>query len=376
MQLSEIQKRVSRLAKRFTSKAYAIKEYFDLTNEHRQIILDDFNELVSITNELILTTEKDWHKLEGEQFKDNFTRSWLLYYISSKFIKAVGTSSVIDTFLNNPLDGKRGALATFREKIMDPKYAVELLKGMKQSLKHQGIITLMDTYRIPIESVSINARKLIKYRLFHLYLPLQIFIAERLAKPFRFKNRKELITDEQLSDLEPHLEAGDILLQRTNFKLTNITLPGFWTHTMIYDGQGNIIEAKPNHVRIIAWKKTAKADYLCVLRPKCPTIQKENAIKYAKAMIGKKYDFDFDFLSDEGFACSDLVLKAYPHFKPELRKIMGHMTYPPSNFIKLFNEGKLDYVYFLDGKEKKKRALLSPPSDLATSHLRSKWDLK
>jgi len=144
---------------------------------------------------------------------------------------------------------------------------------------------------------------------------------------------------------------------------------------MLYDGEGNIIESTPYKVRKIPWKKAVIADYLCVLRPKLSEKKKKLAVEYAESQIGKPYDLNFDFLSDEGLVCTELVLKSYPDLNPNLQSIAGRLTFPSSNFIKMFNEGKLDFVYFLDAWQKKKRAFLGTPKELSKSHLRSRWDL-
>lgn len=142
-----------------------------------------------------------------------------------------------------------------------------------------------------------------------------------------------------------------------------------------YDGEGHIIEATPDHVRSVPWKETAWGDYLAVLRPNNSDEDKKKAIEFARKQIGKKYDYNFDFLSDESLVCTELVLKAYPYMKPKMSNYFGRLAFPSSNFVEVFNEGKLDLIYFLDGRQLKNRAVIGTAKEFSTSHLRSKWDL-
>ncbi len=247
---------------------------------------------------------------------------------------------------------------------------------------------------------------------------------------------KPLITEAQLKVMEKLLEPGDILLTRHNWYLSNIGLPGFWPHSAIYIGDKDRLNAYFNGHEINAFilEQTGKeqtpvqylsghapkawwnyamqesaepfvileavsegvslstmndlqADYLGALRPQLRKLDKLKAILEAFTHFEKPYDFDFDFATDHALVCTELVWRSYrpgPDKKGlaiPLVTVMGRKTLPANNLAELFakehslDRPQLKFIYFLDGREKEKRAIVAGERAFIDSYRRTKWDV-
>ena len=176
----------------------------------------------------------------------------------------------------------------------------------------------------------------------------------RWAGDYRLtKNATPLITSQQLDQLAPLLEPGDILVERRDYYLSNFGITGYWKHLALYTGDLKTLDTyfkEPSQARwqqsfsdhlqatvTAVWQqKTAPAtpprvtveaiaegvvletlfesghaDSLAVLRPNLSKDQKMLAVQYALAQYGRPYDFDFDFNDTSSFACSELIYRAY-----------------------------------------------------------------
>jgi hypothetical protein len=128
-------------------------------------------------------------------------------------------------------------------------------------------------------------------------------------------------------------------------------------------------------------------DYLGVMRPRLPKLEKARAIARAFAYQGRPYDFDFDFLSDAGLVCTELVWKSYAPSADvkglalPLVEVAGRQTLPANEIIRRFDleldspNRQLDFVAFLDGRESNGDAVLSDVAAFRRSHTRLKWDV-
>jgi len=226
----------------------------------------------------------------------------------------------------------------------------------------------------------------IKDFLYHPYYDIRAVIATWIGD-FRYRHPEPLASPEQIDTLMTRLQPGDILLERKNFYLSNLLLPGFWPHSLIYigtledlkemellkhssinihyqvlqtleaaDSPGIFLEAVAEGVTLTSRRERLKADYLGVLRPRLSPQAKKEAILQAFRHLGKPYDFEFDFFSADKLVCSELVYRSYAgHLVFPLTRILGRYTAPPINLVKRFNEThgtpeqQLDFILFLDG---------------------------
>jgi hypothetical protein len=248
----------------------------------------------------------------------------------------------------------------------------------------------------------------------------------------RTTRRPPLISAEQIADLLRRLEPGDILLERREWYLSNIGLPGFWPHAALYvgtpadrrtlaghrdvrtwvrrEGQGDgdleallrgrapaaytasvtpddgharrVLEAISEGVAFTSLEHSAAADALAVLRPRLSVVERAAALVRAFGYAGRPYDFDFDFRTDGSLVCTELIYKAYePALRFSLVELLGRPVLPANELVRRFDAEfgtpaeQLRYVAFLDGQEDTGIAVERPVEEFRRSWRRPKWRL-
>lgn len=252
------------------------------------------------------------------------------------------------------------------------------------------------------KQTAANALKIAGGTAFTAWFPVQKGVAEwmgdtRVARADRF-----LITHAQIASFAPRLEPGDVFLERREWYLSNVGLPGFWPHAALYVGDASsraryfadddvrawvreqgrpdgdfeaflrerhasryakatpVIEAVSEGVSFTTLEHSASADSLAVLRPRTTKRAKAIAIARAFGYVGLPYDFNFDHHTDSAMVCSEVVFKAYEgHVTLPVASVMGHLTTPPNDIVREFDatygspRQQFDLVLFLDGHERK-----------------------
>jgi hypothetical protein len=263
----------------------------------------------------------------------------------------------------------------------------------------------------------------LKSELSRRWFPLQKSFAEWAGDTRFAGEERRLISDAQIAELKGKLEPGDIIVERRNWYLSNVGLPGFWPHAALYAGTAaqlaNLsadLPARLEQTRAAAWKALVErdaqgherpvveavsegvvassvehscgADYVAVLRPRLSKEARARAIERALAFFGRPYDFNFDFATDDQVVCSELVVKAYergPEGEACLTvpyvEILGRRAAPPTEFVRTFKQelgkpdAQLEFVHFLDGREEQRAAVTASAEALAASCERPKWDI-
>lgn len=285
-----------------------------------------------------------------------------------------------------------------------------------------------------------NALDIIKDTTTTAVFPAQKSFAEWFGDTRVARQGKPLMTKEALDKIIPTMEPGDVVVVRQNWFLSNIALPGFWPHAELYVGtaddlkkyfdadpeviawaqaqkekatsftdllgkryaakwkayggkdfQGHgpirVIEAISEGVSFTAPEHSFGVDYMGVMRPRLPKLEKAKAIARAFEFQGRPYDFEFDFFSDATLVCSEVVYKAYAPsadmkgLKIDLVDVAGRRTLPANDLVKLYDreagkpDRQLDFVAFIDGREKEGTVAISDEAAFRKSAARVKWDV-
>lgn len=265
------------------------------------------------------------------------------------------------------------------------------------------------------------------------WFPVQAETAEWLGDTKVHRKNAMLISLEQVREAAKKSEPGDVIVERRNWYLSNIGLPGFWPHAALWvgspdeliawsatdpeiekafgkplsqylaerhpeawkayttpDHEGNprrILEAISEGVSFNAAEESIRADYVAAMRPKLSKVEKAKAIDRAFGYAGRPYDFDFDFYTDSSLVCSELVFKAYepreamPGIKLGLEKVVGRMALGPNSIVRTFDQQlgtkdeQLTFAWFLDGTEKGENAVFASADDFRATWKRPKWDI-
>jgi hypothetical protein len=183
---------------------------------------------------------------------------------------------------------------------------------------------------------------------------------------------------EVLADVSSSLKAGDILLEKTPFRLTDKLIPGYWGHAAVWVGteaelkelgiwenplvaryhneirEGRlVVEALRSGVEMNTLQHFLNIDSIGILRkPDQSHEARATTIIQALRQVGKPYDFNFDVESKGRVYCSKLVYLSYSGIDWPTKKSLGRTTFTPDDVaIKAARGSSLQLVTFYhDGK--------------------------
>jgi len=263
-----------------------------------------------------------------------------------------------------------------------------------------------------------NALTIVQDAGFTAWFPVQSSVSEWMGDVKVFRQNYSLITVKQIGEIKKHLLPGDILLERREWYLSNMGLPGYWPHAALYIGTAEqranyfdddsvkrfftknngfeatlkhhyptayiasetpdqyghlpgVIEAISEGVSLTTLEHSVDADSVAILRPKLSKLEKAQAIQRAFHFIGRPYDFDFDFLTDAELVCTELIYKVYEPsatftgIRFPSRKILGRTVVTANDMVEMFDDeqerdnAQLEFIAFYDGHEYKKNAVKS-----------------
>jgi len=181
-----------------------------------------------------------------------------------------------------------------------------------------------------------------------------------------------------VSEVRGVLRAGDILLEKTPFRLTDKLIPGYWGHAAVWIGseaelkelgiwdhplvaghRGEIakgqlvVEALRSGVEMNTLEHFMNVDSIGVMRkPSAGREERARIVIQALRQVGKPYDFNFDVESKERVYCSKLVYLSYSGISWPTKKSVGRTTFTPDDVaIRAVKGHDLELVtFFHDGK--------------------------
>ena len=186
--------------------------------------------------------------------------------------------------------------------------------------------------------------------------------------------RKTVVTGQ----LHKTLQAGDILLEKTPFRLTDKLIPGYWGHAAVWVGtekelrqlgiwdnplvvryheqirQGRgVVEALRSGVEMNPLEQFMNIDSVGVLRkPTVNAAERSKVILQALRQVGKPYDFNFDVESKGKVYCSKLVYLTYSGIEWPTKKSLGRTTFTPDDVAAKALSGDFQLILFYhDGKQ-------------------------
>ena len=259
---------------------------------------------------------------------------------------------------------------------------------------------------------------------FDLWFPIQKNVTVGISA-VHVPAREHYIDAATLTAAAARLEPGDTLLARREWHLTNLGIPGYWTHAALYTGtldvideyfdgldelEGSsaseylrarhpeawaqmrepdpegfpiaVVEAVTAGVKVSSLEGAGSADSLAAVRPAASKSEKLRSILDALEHLGKPYDYNFDLATDNELVCSELVYKAYQRvdgvtLEPEM--FNGRALLSPNAICEKFDaeyDGprELEFALFLDGVERG-RVEDRDAEALRESHRRPKWHI-
>jgi len=277
-----------------------------------------------------------------------------------------------------------------------------------------------------------NALRMSKDAGFDAWFPVQKNVSEWMGDVKIKRQGRSLINSRQIQYLQTQLQPGDVLLERHEWYLSNVGLPGYWSHAALYIGTADerrayfkgldknllntqaqdfeaylqqrypqtyaaslhrhndghlprVIEAISEGVSLTTLQYSGEADSIAILRPRLNKAEKARAIAQAFFYQGRPYDFNFDFLTDAALVCTELIYKAYEPdsnyqgLRLPLLDVLGRKATPANEFAHLYDaeqgtpEQQFDLIAFLDGHERKDKAVLSTEAEFRQSWKRPKW---
>lgn len=433
------------------------------SREEKEVVWNTWQRLLDyfVALDAVKQNYKKYYKIKSETDRANefavfYTAFLMQYKYAMEFINIIENDSSFDVILNQPVPEiglKEDTYAGFKFHFLNVKIATEFVAqevlykiyGESEFLETGKMI---DTYRKFIWKIGAgkgelltfkNALSIAKKTGFSVVFPVQKGVSEWMGGTKVWRQQKYLISLKQIAEMQEKLQPGDIMLQRREWYLSNIGLPGFWTHAALYIGSKEerqkffkdtpalsewikdekkidggfealllkeypdayatsiavnekgyvprVIEAISPVVAFTTLEKSAKADSVIVLRPRLSKLEKAKAIYKAFHYSGRPYDFNFDFLTDDEIVCSELVYKVYEPrngyvgLKFPIKTVLGRNITAPNDIAAQFTQQfgtdkqQTDFVVFYDGYEKENKAVVSNVEEFNKSWTRPKWHI-
>ncbi len=433
-----------------------LKKKLPLTNDQRAELRTSYVQFLDSVRELDLIIQGLEKNIDPLKSSEYFYLSWSAFLAQYRgvieFLEHVKKIPSNDIFFNEVNTEYQIEADSFKkikfhflnvEKFL--KYSGLKLESLNLDLKDEVLKKMIDEdnkviekfhlYRGTIATIK-NTGKIIQSRAFKTYFPIQKNISEWMGDERVARGDQFLINEAQIAEVNAIVKPGDVMIERREWYLSNIGLPGFWPHAALYLGRPEerkelnenvvvqewvrsegvesgsfeellssrypevyaeslkeddhhkpyrVLEAMSEGVVFTSMEHSANADSLAVLRPKLELLDIAKSIVTALKYKGRPYDFNFDFRTDSEVVCSELIF--YTYQTTDLKNglsfpvttTLGRPVVTPNNIVKEFSETygtekqQYDFVLFLDGNDKKRQAKWSSVEELNKSWSRPKW---
>jgi hypothetical protein len=433
-----------------------------LTREQREAVWNTWKMLLDyqLALDSIGKYHEKFYKLEDKSAEsDSFYVAYATflaqYRFALDFIKAAENNAELPKILNDPVPEiglPKGTYDRYKLRYLNAARAAEfltmdateeILNADRPGPLRDGIERDTDAiWRVARgkgELMTVkNAIDVIKKAGLTAWFPVQAGVSEWMGDTKVARRGQSLISEAQIAEIGNKLEPGDILLERREWFLSNIGLPGYWPHAAIYIGTPEeraayfadeevhawvrqngiesgdfsellgkkypkadaasrapqehgriprVLEAISEGVSFTTLEHSADADAVAALRPRLSKKEKAMAVARAFHYSGRPYDFDFDFATDSQLVCTEVVYKAYEPGKDHkglklpLTTMLGRKVLSANLIAQQFHlqyekpAQQTDLVLFVDGYERTKNAVFSDVEEFRKSWKRPKWHI-
>jgi uncharacterized protein YycO len=181
--------------------------------------------------------------------------------------------------------------------------------------------------------------RLISFYFFKPIIRLAGKINWRIGRPYKVRKDK-------LQEMKMKIKPGMVVLTHKEYELTNLFIPGYWTHSAMIVSKDEIVEAAGQGVMKKKLDDFFQSidDFLLLEPCFCDRSAMQKASKFANQVIGYSYNYFF-MPRDRSFFCTELIFNAYAYASgkqiPEsykLRKVWdftGGESYLPKTLAEL-----------------------------------------
>jgi hypothetical protein len=442
--------------------AQKVKSVRMLEREHRATARRTWERLLDYVLALdsVAKLHRDFLKLEDKSLRrESFLVAYATflaeYRFALEFIDRIENEPAFDKLLNEPvpeLGLPEGTYARFKFRFLNVARGTEFVALNAVNLAYGGTAHPETREAAKADRAAIwkmgkgrgeqltllNGLNILKKAGWGAWFPVQTGVIEWMGDTKVWRRGRVLITEDQIAAMAPRVRPGDVVLQRREWYMSNIGVPGFWTHAALIIGtraerraffdtpavrawakergaadgdletllarecpevyklcatggeaghRPRVVEAIGEGVSVTTLEHSAAADSLVVLRPRVPKVERAAAVLRALRYVGRPYDYEFDFVTDAALVCTELVYKCYEPgggvagIPFELAETLGRKVLPPNDIARTFDETfgtdaqRFDFVLFLDGSERGRAAVESTVEAFRTSWTRPKWHI-
>ncbi|PRQ04346.1 hypothetical protein ENSA5_08550 [Enhygromyxa salina] len=446
-----------------------------LSSDEERLVLDAWEAIYAYSFALdqIRIFYEDWYRFDPSRAqRSRHLRSFLLTFASelalyekaTRLVLLIEQNRNVVKYLDAPHRDRglgEDSYSSFRQQLQGARDATRVIAGKQylrwleqamngraeaRAIGYAWLWDRVERHLVLIEGFGVlsagttsigSDAELLQRGVRRVWYPAQKGVAEWMGDT-RVRRVNWYLIDEQLQDeAVAQLEPGDILLSRKNWYVSNVGLPGFWPHAILYIGTPEEFTAYFDDPEVEAWVREqsgeaidlptyigrrwpsrwlrysfddhgqpyrvieaisegvvfntmahASGDYLAALRPRLSKKAKAQAIVDAFSYLDRPYDFDFDFATDHALVCTELVWRAYrpaagkDGLDLDLVEVAGRPTLPANDLARQFvtergtAAAQLDFVYFIDAIEKQRKAVVSDEAAFLATPERTKLDYR